>query len=239
MGGIFLDQLSRHPAADGTPLHFLHQMEQLGAAVHGYMQALAMAPTLPHAAPVADAVHLLTLLHHARPLLAHLVDHVVHRTHPHCAEPQALAQWQAQVCAALEEDRRWLMDLMLHFGPSPFVAARQSGEQKIHSLRRYIVTMLQSDRCDCALGAMICLAQQSDMLRLALNNGFAGTPLAHPADGTPALRSASHKLVLALISGPLECPSRARALAFGVQQMAQLFTDLLTLLEARQAHGLP
>ena len=222
-----------------SALQFLHLMESQGAAAHGYVRALAIAHGLPQRAPLMDAVHLLAIFHNGRPLFAHMVDMVVRQVHRHCSAPQALAQWQKQVTAALEEDRRWLMELMLYLGPSPYKRRRFAGEEKMRGLRSHIVTMLQSERQMSAMGAMICLAQRSDILRLALNNGFGGSDLAHPSDGHPALRSCTHNLTLAMLAAPLEDPKSARALAFGIDQMALLFSHLLDILEARQAHSLP
>ena len=172
---------------------------------------------------VADAVHLLAILHGEIPSLIDLV------TEHHPAHERLLAP----AAATFQGDRAWLTALAVATGTRVDLAGLSETETLVRELRAAMLILARSKRDGCALGAILAFLNDWPPLRTALDEAGARAF----ADRWIAAEGDWPDEPLAEISGIAERgfdnTVSARAIAFGAQQFASLHHQLLDLFAAR------
>jgi hypothetical protein len=191
-----------------------------GSAAHPYFRSDALQAGPDAARNLADAVHFLCTLHGRHP---GVVDLAALRAF----DPAARA-WLAEAAEAMAAERAYLTRLAVAAGAAPSTPGGASSDTAVISQRSALVTLAQSDRAGCALGAALALAVDWSPIRTLLDSAALRLGVETPPSG---LGDEAELRLVADVSG--ESPSLERALLFGAQQLARQHFGLWDLLEAR------
>jgi len=189
-----------------------------GSAAHPFPPRL-MDPRGP-ARDLADAVHLIGMLHARFPGLVELARN-------NAAHPEAAA-WLEQAAGAFANERAYLTRLMSAAGPLPSTPGQAESDAAVAGQCHALDMLAKSDRAGCATGGAMALVLDWIEVRRVLDVaadrfGAAVVPMMLPDIDVTAAAVANFAP-----SPPLE-----RALAFGAQQVMAQQRGLWTLLEAR------
>ncbi|HEY0116998.1 MAG TPA: hypothetical protein VGB54_14895 [Allosphingosinicella sp.] len=195
-----------------------------GSSSHPYPTSHELLSGPGAARNLADAIHFLCALHGRHP---GVIELVATRT----IEPPARA-WLHEAAEAFGRERAYLARLAVEAGPLP--ATPGSGSEAALAMQRgAIMTLAQSERRGCAIGAAIALAADWAVIRSVLDTAAARFSVAVPRSwfgDDPGLRPLAATLS--------ENASVGRALLFGAEQVALQHRGLWDLLRARaQARG--
>jgi hypothetical protein len=192
-----------------------------GTASHAYASGAALldGPEAPR--NLADAVHLLCALHGRYP---GVIELVATRT----IEPAART-WLNETSEAFARERAFLAALAVAAGPVPPTPGAGS-EAAVAMQRNAILTLSQSERRGCAIGAALALAGDWAAIRRVLDAAAVrfGVDTALPWRGGD--EAGLDELAEALGGAP----AVRRAMLFGAEQVALQHRGLWSLLEARQ-----
>ncbi len=205
--------------------HVSEAVQNNGAAASSHLKALAENARVMANAPqaVADCVHFLTILHGQAPSLFDIAR---------SAESGVPKDWLDQLSEQFEKDRRWLSRLNAMTGILVDRQGLSPAEQIVRDQREAMLTLAQSSRRGCALGAAVALAHDWDIIRIGLSDalGVVNNDNIEPPNGiwlvggnVQVLREAG------------EAASLRRAVGFGAMQLASLHRQFFDLLEARHA----
>jgi hypothetical protein len=191
-----------------------------GSASHPYAASGALLNGSAASANLADAIHFLCALHGRYP---GVIELVAART----VEPAA-RRWLSEAAEAFSRERAYLARLAVAAGHVPPTPGAGS-ESAIAMQRNAIMTLAQSERRGCAIGAALAVAADWAPVRVVLD-GAAARFGVH----VPAPWSAHGDSLCELAAALGETPSVGRAMLFGAEQVALQHRGLWDLLEARQ-----
>ena len=198
----------------------LDTIRQNGTASHAYASGESLLSGLEAARNLADAVHFLTSLHGRYP---GVVELVATRT----VEPAARA-WFTEASDAFAHERSFLARLVVQAGPLPATPGAGS-EAAVAMQRGAILTLSQSERRGCAIGAALAVAGDWTAIRKVLQAAAARFGL-----DVPGPWNAGAPDRLAEVGDALgEDSSLRRAMLFGAEQVAIQHRGLWDLLKAR------
>lgn len=189
-----------------------------GTASHAHALSLA-APDAP-LRDVADALHLICLLHGDRP---GLIDHATGPSAGTAAE-----DWVAAAVEGFPIERGYVIRLVAAAGPLPSTPGQAETDATIRAQRHALDMLGQSARLGCAAGAAMALAIDWRMIRGVLDAAAARLGIAAPEYGLPTLQETA--IVIDALAYSL---SIERAMMFGAQQLLAQHRGLWDLLEAR------
>lgn len=166
---------------------------------------------------LADAVHLLCLLHGRHP---GVLDHAAKR-----APTPEWATWVEEARDRFADERAYLAHLTAAAGPLPSTPGQAETEATVVAQRHALDMLAQSSRAGCALGAALAFVLDWRSIRSVLDTAARRFAVAAPA--------------CTLSAATLAIPATAeRALGFGAQQLVAQHRGLWQLLEARaEARG--
>ncbi len=192
-----------------------------GSAAHPYPLADEALRGPDCARNLADAVHLLCMLHGRHP---GVIDHAANRS----VEPP-LRAWFHLATAAFSAERALLARLAVAGGPIPSTPGAADNQAAVLAQRHALEMLACSERNGCALGAALALALDWASIRpllelAAARFGIACEPYALAAAEIAAVGD----------SAAASSPALERAMLFGAEQVAVQHFGLWDLLEARQ-----
>jgi len=198
----------------------LSSVESQGSASHPYCVSPQLLGGPQASRNLADAIHFLCALHGRHPGVIELVA-------MRNVEREARA-WLSETAEAFARERTYLANLAVQAGPVP--ATPGTGSEAVVAMQRNaIMTIAQSERRGCAIGAALAIAADWGVVRQVMDSAAArfGIDLPRPwRAGEPA---AIHNVVEALG----DSPAVSRALLFGAEQVAIQHRGLWELLAAR------
>jgi hypothetical protein len=169
---------------------------------------------------LADAVHLICMLHGHRPgVIDHAVGHVV---------GTPASEWMVAAAEAFALERGYIVQLVAAAGPLPSTPGQAESESAVSAQRHAVEILAQSDRRGTAAGAAIALALDWRSIRGVLDTAAQRLGIAPPACELPPLHDTA-TMVDALADGT----SIERAMMFGAQQLLAQHRGLWSLLDAR------
>jgi len=189
-----------------------------GSAAHRTPMSLVQ-PRAP-ARIVADAIHLIGMLHGRHP---GIVDHAL--TRPNQGVEHL---WLEHAADAFAAERSYLARLVSAVGPVPSTPGQAESETAVIGQRHALDTLAQSDRQGCALGAAVALVLDWHTIRTILDTAAERLALATPACFLPDKAETA-----AMVSSMATGPAAERALAFGAQQVLAQHRGLWDLVDAR------
>lgn len=209
-----------HIAMPQVESALLGTVREQGSASHPFVarQQLLSGPDVSR--NLADAIHFLCALHGRQPGVIELV--AMRTVDP---EPRA---WLGETAQAFARERTYLAKLAVQAGPVPSTPGSGS-EATVAMQRNAVMTLAQSERRGCALGAAIAVAADWGVIREILDcaaTRFGVTP-------PEPWRSGDAVAVGAVVAGLGEAPATRRALLFGAEQVAVQHRGLWDLLAAR------
>ncbi len=196
-----------------------------GTASHGYAGGSELLSGPNAARNLADAIHFLCALHGRYP---GVIELVAMRT----VEPGARA-WLGDASEAFARERAYLASLAVQAGPVPTTPGVGS-EATVAMQRNAVMTLAQSERRGCAIGAALALAGDWSSVRQVLDGAAArfGVTVQAPWSAGDPERLAS------VVEGLGDNMAVRRALLFGAEQVAIQHRGLWDLLAARaEARG--
>lgn len=191
-----------------------------GSAASASMRALIQPPLV--ARDVADAVHLICMLHGRHP---GIIDYAIMR-----ALPDDPSGWLKAAHRAFTDERAYLARLASAAGPLPSTPGQAESEAAVVAQRHALDMLAQSDRSGCAVGAAVALVMDWPAIRLILD-------VAAQRFGVDCMSVDLPDAVLteAFVGTYARTPSVERAVAFGVQQVLAQQRGLWDLLDARKS----
>ncbi|WP_308517043.1 DUF6975 family protein [Sphingomonas flavescens] len=196
-----------------------------GCARHSYLNSLLEAAGRHSGRDLADAVHLLCSLHGRYP---GVIELALQR-----APKGAVQAWLGRASEGFERERLFLVRLTSAVGPLPSTPGAGETETSLVAARHALETLAMSEREGCSLGAATALVGDWLPIRRLLDRAATRAGIESPAPSLPDDNS-----ILAVIGDGTEAPARARALAFGGEQLLLQHRALFDLLEARaEARG--
>jgi len=170
---------------------------------------------------IADAIHFLCVLHGRHPGVIELAA-------LRATEPAARA-WLSEAADAMADERRYLAKLAVAAGGAPSTPGSAQSEAAVAGQRGALVTLAQSDRHGCALGAALAFALDWRTVRELLDRAAERLGV----DALPfRLGQADEIRLVADVIG--ESALAERALLFGASQLVRQHWGLWDLLEARK-----
>jgi hypothetical protein len=200
----------------------LGAVHEQGSASHPYASAPQLLSGPEAARNLADAIHFLCALHGRYP---GVIELVAMRT----VEPGARA-WLGETAEAFARERAYLASLAVQAGPVPATPGAGS-EAAVAMQRNAVMTLAQSERRGCAIGAALAVAADWSVVRRVLDCAATRFGLNAPAPW----RSGDPDAVEAVIDTLTDSPSVGRAALFGAEQVAIQHRGLWDLLAARAA----
>jgi hypothetical protein len=191
-----------------------------GSGSHPYLSSADLLSGPAAARNLSDAIHFLCALHGRYP---GVIELVASRT----VEPAARA-WLAEAAEGFARERGYLARLAVAAGPVPATPGAGS-EAAIAMQRGAIMTLAQSERRGCAIGAAMAVAADWRAIRSVLDAAAARFDLGNPVQ--PWFCDADSLGPIAQAGG--EPSSFHRALLFGAEQVALQHRGLWELLQAR------
>lgn len=189
-----------------------------GSASHPYVASATLLSGPDAARNLADAIHFLCALHGRYP---GVIELVATRT----VEPTARA-WLAEASEAFSIERSYLAALVVKAGPQPATPGAGS-ESAVAMQRNAILTLSQSERRGCAIGAALAVAGDWAAIRPVLDAAAVRFGGEVPRPWTLA-RSIGD--VADIVGADL---ALRRAMIFGGEQVAVQHRGLWDLLDAR------
>lgn len=190
-----------------------------GSLSHSYARGSALTTGPDAARNLADAVHFLCALHGRHPSLIELVA-------MRSLEPAA-RDWLGAASETFARERGFLARLAVEVGPAPATPGN-GAEAAIATQRNALMTLAQSERRGCALGAafafMLDWAAIRDVLQAAAERFGLPLVLVDPIDAGE---------VEALCDVVCKSVALRRAVLFGAEQVALQHRGLWELLWAR------
>ncbi len=169
---------------------------------------------------LADALHFLCALHGRYPGVIELVA-------ARNVEPEARA-WLAEASDAFARERTYLANLSVRAGPVPATPGGGS-ESAVSMQRNAVLTLAQSERRGCALGAAMGVAGDWAAIRTVLDAAAAK----FGADIPPPWTAGRPDTLAAVADSLGENFSFRRAMLFGAEQVAVQHRGMWDLLRAR------
>jgi hypothetical protein len=198
----------------------LSTVQAQGSASHPYLASAQLLGGAQAARNLADAIHFLCALHGRHP---GVIELVAMRT----VEPAARA-WLSETAEAFARERTYLANLAVQAGPVPATPGAGS-EAAVAMQRNAIMTLAQSERRGCAIGAALAVAADWGVVRQVMDSAAArfGIDLPRPwRAGEPAA-------IERVVEGLGDNTAVGRALLFGAEQVAIQHRGLWDLLAAR------
>lgn len=189
-----------------------------GTAAAAHAAALA-SPAAPMR-DLADAVHLLCVVHGAFP---GVVDSALR-----AADDDRLRAWLADAAGQMAAERALLARLTAAVGPRPSTPGQAESEAALLALRQALDLLARSGRAGCAAGTALAFVLDWAAVRHVLDGCVRRTGVPAPAPYAPAAAQAR-----AFLMAQPPQPAAARAMTFGAQQMLAQHRGLWQLLEAR------
>ena len=219
MASLHVGQVSAPAQSGQAGASLLGCVADHGSASHPFPTGPAMTSGPYASRNIADAIHFLCALHGRQPSVIELV---AGRT----IEPAARA-WLGEAAEAFARERGYLARLAVEAGPVPATPGTGT-EAAIAMQRNALLTLAQSERRGCAVGAALAVAADWAVIRSVLDAAAEryGVAPQQPWFGKPS----SLREVEAALSPAL--PVR-RALMFGAEQVALQHRGLWDLLQAR------
>lgn len=175
-----------------------------------------------HTRDLADAAHLLCVLHGAHPgVFAHAARRAV-------GTPGE--EWLADLAYAFAAEREYLVKLVAAAGPLPSTPGQAETEAVVAAQRHALEMLAQSDRSGCALGAAAALALDWSAIRQVFDHAAHRLELEVLTSTFPPAHDSA-----TLIATFASDPAFERAMLFGAQQLLAQHRGLWNLLEARAA----
>jgi hypothetical protein len=197
------------------------RVSEQGSAAHPYLSSEVLRRGSDVARDLADAVHLLCMLHGRHP---GVIDHAANRT-----VEAPLRAWFNAATLGFAAERALLARLAVAAGPMPSTPGAGDNQAAVLGQRHAIEMLAQSERNGCALGAALALALDWVQVRPLLE-------LSAARFGVDCQPYAIAKADIFAAADAAACGSPAveRALMFGAEQIAVQHFGLWDLLEARQ-----
>jgi hypothetical protein len=191
-----------------------------GSASHPYSSSVSLLSGPAAARNLADAIHFLCALHGRHP---GVIELVAMRT----VEPGARS-WLGETAEAFARERAFLASLAVQAGPVPATPGAGS-EAAVAMQRNSILTLAQSERRGCAVGAALSVAADWSAVRKVLDCAADRFGL-HPQE---PWRLGDADPVQAVLDGLGDNQAVRRAALFGAEQVAIQHRGLWDLLAAR------
>jgi hypothetical protein len=208
------------PGAAGAGALLLACAAAQGTAAHPWPSNPELLKSEDSARSLADAIHLLCILHGRYP---GVIDHAALRV----VEPGARA-WLARASYAFAGERAYIARLAVAAGPVPGTPGAAGSDSTVLSQRHAIEMLAQSERNGCALGAAMGLVLDWASVRTALDAAarrFGVEPPPYAAGDAEAAADAADSFAVS--------PAAQRALLFGAEQVLVQHHGLWDLIEAR------
>jgi hypothetical protein len=191
-----------------------------GSASHSYTSSPQLLSGPSAARNLADAIHFLCALHGRHP---GVIELVAMRT----VEPGARA-WLSETAQAFARERGYLASLAVQAGPVPATPGVGS-EAAVSMQRNAVMTLAQSERRGCAIGAALAVAADWTVVRQVLDCAAVRFGMNAPAPW----RAGEAAAVEAVLDGLGDNVGVGRAALFGAEQVAIQHRGLWDLLAAR------
>lgn len=198
----------------------LSAVRDQGSASHPYSSSAQLLSGPSAARNLADAIHFLCALHGRHPGVIELVAMRV-------VEPGARS-WLGETAEAFARERAYLASLAVQAGPVPATPGTGS-EAAVAMQRNAIITLAQSERRGCAVGAALAVAADWNVVRQVLDCAALRFGMHPPAPW----RAGDADAVQSALNGLGDIPSVRRAALFGAEQVAIQHRGLWDLLAAR------
>ncbi len=196
-----------------------------GSAGHRYAGSAELTEGPAAGRNLADALHFLCALHGRYPGVIELVA-------ARNVEPEARV-WLAEASDAFARERTYLANLSVRAGPVPATPGAGS-ESAVSMQRNAVLTLAQSERRGCALGAAMGVAGDWAAIRTILDAAAAK----FGADIPPPWTAGKPEALAAVADALGEGFAFRRAMLFGAEQVAVQHRGMWELLHARaQARG--
>lgn len=169
---------------------------------------------------LADAIHFLCALHGRYP---GVIELVVSRN----VEPE-VREWLDEASEAFTRERAYLANLAVRAGPVPATPGAGS-ESAVSMQRNAILTLAQSERRGCALGAALGLAGDWAAIRRTLD----AAAVKYGADVPPPWTAGRPDTLAQVANAVGESFAFRRAVLFGAEQIAVQHRGMWDLLHAR------
>lgn len=191
-----------------------------GSAAHPYLHSAALNAGPLATRNLADALHLLSLLHGPQPGLIELAAR-----HNLVAEADG---WLMRAAAGFAAERAYLAQLIVVAGPPPSTPGEADCAAAVLAQRNAFGTIAASERPGCAIGATAALLLDWQAIRAMLDTAAIRLGIAVAADGMPD----EHATATMLEALPAQ-PRLERTLGFGARQLLVQHCVLWELLETR------
>lgn len=198
----------------------LDAVRQQGSASHAYTSGAELLSGPAASRNLADAIHFLCALHGRHP---GLIELVAMRT----VEPAARG-WLGETAEAFSRERAYLARLSVQAGPVPATPGGGS-EAAVAMQRNAIMTLAQSERRGCAVGAAMAVAAEWGVVRAVLDCAATRFEVDAPAPW----RAGDPSSIEAVADALAASAAVRRAMLFGAEQVAIQHHGLWDLLAAR------
>lgn len=193
---------------------------QTGSAAHVHVVHLSARDV--SAAALADAVHLLCLLHGRYPgVMGAASDRVPHA---------AARDWMDAAATGFAVERNYVTRLVVAAGPIPSTPRQSQSQSAVIGQANALDVLARSERRGTALGAALALALDWVAVRPVLDCAARRFDFEVPVVRMPDPREGA---AIAALAG--DTPAVARALEFGTRQLLVQHRGLWDLLESREA----
>lgn len=200
-------------------------VRQNGTASHPYAASADLLGGPAALRNLADAIHFLCALHGRYP---GVIELVAART----VDPAPRA-WLSEASEAFARERTYLANLSVRAGPVPATPGAGS-EATVAMQRNAVLTLAQSERRGCALGAALALAADWVAIRIVLDGAANLLGIDTPPPWTAGRAHTIEPVAEALG----EAPGMRRAMLFGAEQVAVQHRGMWDLMRARaEARG--
>ncbi|HET8611660.1 MAG TPA: hypothetical protein VFL92_02725 [Sphingomonas sp.] len=197
-------------------------LDEDGCARHPWPAALVAGHYPDSTRDLADAAHLLCMLHARYP---GVIDHAANRT------PQSQARdWLYRAAAGFASERGYLTRLVVAVGPLPSTPGQAQSEAVVTAQRHALATLSQSDRAGTAFGAAMALALDWPAIRPMLDAASDRVGLVPPPLDLPSFED-----TIGIATMLADTPGLDRAMGFGAEQLLAQHRGLWDLLESRAA----
>ncbi|OYY89646.1 MAG: hypothetical protein B7Y45_10970 [Sphingomonas sp. 28-66-16] len=205
-----------HMGASWTTIAGLAEADGSG----NHATVLALGKPQAAARDIADAVHLLCMLHGHLP---GVLDHAAGRNRLPAAQG-----WLEESVEAFAIERALLARLASAAGPLPSTPGQAESEATVVAQRHALEMLSQSDRTGCAIGGAVALVVDWEAIRTVLDTAADRFGFTAPAARLPHLAETA-----TLVAAAADTPAAERAMAFGAQQVLAQHRGLWNLLDAR------
>lgn len=191
-----------------------------GSASHPYAASADLVAGPSASRDLADAIHFLCALHGRYPGVIELVA-------TRNVESTARS-WLSDAVESFARERTYLANLAMRAGPVPATPGAGS-EATVAMQRNAILTLAQSERRGCAIGAALAVAADWCAVRRVLD----GAAARFGADIPPAWSAGRDDTIGEVADAIGESQAARRAMLFGAEQIAVQHRGMWDLLQAR------